>query len=512
VAGLLAKFFGRTASEGAAFAMGTAVAPALRPLVQDIYNETWSAHPSRPVDAALLATGVSTRQLDPAWAKAEAQRTGISGDRFDRMVLAFDTGPGVAVAFQLWRRGVISEAGFRKAAGREGLEAEWIDDLVQLHDVLLSPQDLAMARQQGFVDVGRQHDESARQGVNAERADLLFEMSGLPPGIETALDMLRRSIIGEPEFGQIVREGHTKTKYTDELLALRMQLLNSATIVNLYLRGWITQADYHARMAKHGYSAADADDWFDSAGRPAAPVQMFTAWARGVDGPDGVPMDRSQFLKGIRESDIRPEWGPMLWGIRHAYPSLFQLRRAVQDGGISRARALDILRFERYEDSDALAMVNSWLADTGAGAKGLTAAELVAEYEGLYITRAELVADLQAMGYSAAAAEGKAKAADARRVRTHRNAAITAIRRRYESWRATETDVQARLTELKVTPEAQTHLLELWGFEREDKVRLLTPAQVKKAWKDGLYSRDAALVELEHLGYTAADAATLLDE
>ena len=36
--------------------------------------------------------------------------------------------------------------------------------------------------------------------VDAERADLLFEVSGLPPGIETGLEMLRRGIVNEGEY------------------------------------------------------------------------------------------------------------------------------------------------------------------------------------------------------------------------------------------------------------------------------------------------------------------------
>lgn len=512
MAGLLAKFFGRTASEGAAFAVGTAVAPALRPIVQDIYNEAWATHPTRPVDAALLAEGVSTRQLDRAWARAEAALTGIDGGRFDRMVLAFDTGPGVPTALRLWRRGLLDEAGFRKAAGREGLEAEWIDELVGLKQELLSPADLAMARQQGFIDPARHHSESALSGVNAERADLLFEMAGLPPGLELAREALHRDFIDPGGFAQIVREGHTKTKYTDLLLRLAAPLLNPSTTVNLYLRGWISEAAYHDRMSRYGYSAEQADDWFKSAGRPAAPVQMFTAWARGIDGPDGVPMNREQFLKGIRESDIRPEWGPMLWGIRFSYPSLFQLRSAVQSGAIGRQRALTILGYLRYEDQDATALVTTWLAPTATSSKGLTAAELVAEYEGLYLTRAELVAELQTLGYSAAAAGEKANAADARRTRLARNAAIAAVQKRYESWRATDAEARARLAELNVTAEAADHLLALWAHERADKVRLLTPAQLKKALGANLMTRAEVLTELEQQGFSAEDAATLLDE
>ena len=134
----LRKFFGKAAGDAAGFAFGQAASPALTPPIQEIINQAWRADPARPVDVALLAEGVSTRQIDHDWAKAEAQLSGFDGDRFDKMVAAFDTGPGVATAFALWRRGIIDVDGFRKAAGREGLEAEWIADLEDLHDVLLS--------------------------------------------------------------------------------------------------------------------------------------------------------------------------------------------------------------------------------------------------------------------------------------------------------------------------------------------------------------------------------------
>lgn len=506
------KFFGSAGSQAAGFAIGLTAVPALEPGVQEIVNTAWSAAPVKPLPLVPMAQGVATRKIDDGYARGQAAMLGVSGDRFEQLVAVFEQGPGVSAAFELWRRGLTDAAGFENALREEGLRDEWVAALRGLHDVLLSPHDLAMARQQGFVDQARAESESALQGVTAERADLLFELAGLPPGIDPATEALHRGFIDDAGFAQIVREGHTKTKYTDLLLRLAKPLLRPATIVNLYLRGWITQADYHGRMAAWGYEAGQADDWYDASGRPAAPVQMYTAWARDVTGPDGSAMDETQFLKGIRESDIRPEWGPMLWGNRWNYPSLFQLRSAVQDGGITRDRALTILKYERYEHADAVALVDAWLRPTATGPKGLTAAELVAEYEGLYLTRAELVADLQAMGYSATTAAEKANAADARRTRLARNAAIAAIQKRYEEWRATEADVRTRLGELNVTTDAADHLLTLWGYERADKLRLLTPAQIKKAVGANLLTRADALTELEQLGYTAADATILLDE
>ena len=121
------------------FGVGSAVGPLLRPPIQDLINLAWTEHPVRPPGATLLASGVAQGQVDSGWAKARAAETGISGDAFDRLVEIANVGPGSAYAFELWRRNIIGEAGFRRALKRLGIEAEWIDDLVSLRNVLLTP-------------------------------------------------------------------------------------------------------------------------------------------------------------------------------------------------------------------------------------------------------------------------------------------------------------------------------------------------------------------------------------
>src|SRR5262249_19699721 len=129
-------------------------------------------------------------------------------------------------------------------------------------------------QQQGFIDAARANAEGALQGVTEERQQLRFEASGLPPGVETALQMLRRSIIGTGEFAQIVREGHTKTKYTDELLQLQDQVLSAATYVRAFLKGHITRAEMHTGGALTGYTPNDLDLWYLTEGRPATAHQI----------------------------------------------------------------------------------------------------------------------------------------------------------------------------------------------------------------------------------------------
>jgi hypothetical protein len=473
---LLTRFFGRTASEGAAFALGTAVGPALSPAVRELVNEAWTLYPTRPLDAASLAEIVAEDVAQLQWGRDQAAQNGISGGKFDALVQAVENAPGVPELFALWRRGLIDEAAFTHGLRKTRFEPRWDESLKALRNVLLSPDTLANARQQGFVDVARQHSESELQGVTNERADILFELSGNPPGPAEGLEMLRRGIITEAEFVQVVREGRIKTKYTDEYLALRTRLLNPGTLVELHLKGWIDAATYHDRMAAQGYTAAEADDWYNASGRPAAPTQMATAVARGIDGPAGRPMDREQFLEGIAQSNIHPRWGPMLWGVRFAYPPLFQISRLVQGGAIDVATAVTWAEKDRYAPEVVSALREYWSQPTAAAASGYTA-----------------------------------KAKTQLWTTTHNS---------YIAFESNKTEAGSALARLGVPVAERADVLALWDAERDLRRKQLTPAQVKKAYLKPVrnpatgapWTRDDALAALLERGYSTADANTFLDE
>src|SRR5574340_872708 len=322
-------------------AVGGAVSGAITPGVQEIINVANSKNAVKPPSYFMLAEGVAKGRVNADWAAARAAEQGIGGDAFTRLTEIANIGPGIDVAFELWRRNLIDDAGFAAAVKEEALNDSWLAPLEGLKEKLLSPAELANARQQEFIDDGRLESEGALQGYDAERMQLMFRMAGLPPGVMDGLTMLRRGIIDQATYEEIVAEGHTKTKYTPYLLQLQRQLLSPEVWAGLRLRGWVTEAEAAAGGALWGYTAEDMHRMYLDRGRPAAPGQMWTAAARGIDGQDGRPMDEAQFTQGIVESDIRPEYARMLWEIRYLYPSLFQLKRLVSSGAMHPATGAD---------------------------------------------------------------------------------------------------------------------------------------------------------------------------
>ncbi len=455
-----------------AFAFGRAIGPVLVPGIKDLENFAWSEHRIMPLDANIAAQMWVEGVWTESRAKTEASYTGISDGRMDALHDLIDNPPDVATLFQLWRRGLIGATKFEEGLRHLRFETDYFDALRGLRQVLLTPGELAQARQRGFIDQARQYAEAQLQGVDNDRAEVQFKSAGLPPPAERALSMWRRGIITEAEFKQTIVEGNEKLKYQDEEAALFHPLLTPATIVNQRLRGWRSTAWMDERLAEHGYTAEQANDLFEGSGRPITNRQVFIGQRRGgvYNGATGA-ID-PPFLKSLQESNIRPEWYNLAWAQRHSLPSAFVLRRLAQDGDITPEQTRELLMWSGWPTFLVDAVVASW---TGAVAGAPTAGP---------------------------------------RVKSAQTSAITEIRSAYQLGQADEPQARDWLGRIGVEPAEIDGMIPIWNVMREVPQRGLTAAQIKKAYRSlpSLWPRARALDELDQLGYTADDAATILDE
>jgi hypothetical protein len=470
------RFFGSAGSNAAGFAIGVTAAPALRPAVQYLENEAWKLHPDRPPDAVILAQGVAQGQVDPASAAEWAAEQGISGDAFAALVNVANVGPPLGLAYEAWRRGLLTDAEFTTALKRTGLEGRWDAALRGLHDVLLTSPELAMAQQQGFVDEARSNAEAHLQGVTNERQQIRFAMAGLPPGVETALAMLRRGIIGEAEFARIVREGHTKTKYTGVLQQLQRQLLSAATAVRAHLKGHISEAEMHSRGADWGYTPADMDLWYQAEGRPATTHQIHIGYERGATLP-GASGELDAIATAVRQSDIRPEYTDLLQAARFTLPTPFVMRALTESGVWSQQKAATRLKQAGWIHQDADEAAAAWAG--GGGGSGADPNVKKAQTK----------------------AWGEAQSS-------------------YIARESTAADVAPIFQLLGIGAADQAEILTAWDAVRDLTRRQLSPAQIVKAIKVGTrnpatgqpWTKADGLAALLARGYDQADADTLLNE
>jgi hypothetical protein len=467
---LFSKFFGKTISEAAAFALGGAMRSPLEPPLVELTNETWGRFvdsgitvPTEPGDAAEIA---AERVADRQWAKDQAKQRGYGGEQMDKLIDAVQNAPGTGELFQLWRRGLIDKAAFDHGLRKARLEDQWDTPLEGLHDVLLSSEELAMMQQQGFVDQGRADAEGGLQGVTPERQQLRFEASGLPPGIVEGLQMLRRGIIDESTFATIVREGHTKTKYTGVLTQLRDVVLNANDYVTNAIRGWSDRATMVAGGALTGHTPEQMDLLFQNHGRPLSWHQVFIGLRRGGTYQGDIGGIDPAFLKALRESDIRPEWYNLAWAQRFTYPAAFVLRALVQGGDLTAAEGEQILLFEGWEPTLAKTVTAKWAQGSSAAAKEATASDVLTLYDSGHITQAEAHTELVALGYDAAEAAKKIEVLDARRVSSAKTAAVGDMHGDFKKGRLDAPAVEKGLAALGLEPWAVAAIVQAWQAYR----------------------------------------------
>lgn len=447
--------------------VGQSVADAISPITRELANEAWAKYLSMPVSAVEAASVVASGERSHAWGLSEAVKNGINEERFNALVDMFDTAPDLSSLVDALNRGLISEGDFREGARKQFIEDKWIDALIALTHRILSPAEAAQAWQRGYMSETDAEREAALSGMSAERARIQRESAGLPPPPETAMQMLRRGIITDAEFEQMIREGNTKTKYTDEYLELRQRILSGADWASLRLRGWATEAEAAAGGAADGWSADEMELLYLNRGRPATTRQVHIGYARGGELP-GVAGEREAFERAVRQSNIRTEYTDLLWASRYTYPSAFVIRGLTQAGTFDRATAERILLESGWPPQYATLAATDWAGDGTTGPQ--------------------------------------TKWADRARSRL-----FTALHNDYQDGSSDEATARAGLERVGATAAEIDAIIALWNFERDRTLTDLTQAQVLKLYKKAIWTREQAQARLEDMGMDPTEASNLLD-
>lgn len=478
-------------------AVGGAASAALEPVFEPARQQAWENAPNRllapPVIARLIAQGGIP--LDDN-ARNHVKREGFREDSLNALVYLETVVPGFGEAVRILRRDPSFADLFTHALVKQGIDTRYYDGLTDLQHERLDPAVIALAivrgiiadphtanYPDGFLPVGpptaegnvkafptspiNGMTEAEAAGWNDQRLFVQTAISGRPMGPEAAAAGVFRGVLKPADYQRAIAEGDVRNEWAQAIFDVARQIPSPSDYVRMAIKGWIKPDDMHAGAARHGMSADDVDLLYLAAGRPAAPGQMATAVARGVDGPDGTPMDETQFLKGIRESDIRPEWGPMLWGIRYQYPPLFQLSRLVQSGAIDGDTAAAWAANDRYAPEVIEALRKSWNA-------------------------------------------GAAASTTATRAKTAQTQAIAAVKKSFMRGDDTPELAIIALEQLGLDNAEAEQVVHYWQTELTFTAKLLTPAQIKKAYSENLKDRDTAIAELVAQHFSVADANTFL--
>lgn len=458
------------------FGVGQAIGPLIAPLLEDLRHEAWQSHDVRALSPELAARLVASGMWSQAQGEAEARLNGINVERFDRLVAEARTGPAIGELLELSRRDLISDDQLDRGFMQAGLRPEWWPMLRSLRRNLLSANELAQMVIRTVITPQQGRDRAAALGLDAEQFDQLVAVTGNPPGPETLLQMWNRNLVDEGEVDKGLRQGNLKPEWYPSFKQLREAIPTLSDMIRFAVREVYNPEqraalgldgdfpdDFAADAALHGYSLERAKQSWAAHWQLPSPTQGYTMLWRGLI----TPQQLDGLLKAL---DYSPTWRERLAKISHHVPGRIDLRRMLRFGLITRA---DVKRgYIRlgYEDADAEAMTK------------------LAEYEATHSeTTSPLVSRARSRLYTVAHAE-------------------------YLDGSLTEQDARQVLAQLGATAGEADTIIALWAREDEIARTELTAAQVKKALKKQLMSREEAVARLVDRGYTADDAAILLDE
>jgi hypothetical protein len=231
----------------------------------------------------------------------------------------------------------------------------------------------------------------------------------------------------------------------------------------------------YAGTAKHGMSKADTDLGFQTKGRPVTFHEITTGLARGGTYPSTYADIPEPYRKSAQESDIRPEWASIHHANRYLYPSAFVLRSLAQAGDLGGQQAVEQVLLEiGWKPSFAQHVSTAWTGGATAGDSHTAKAQTQ-----LWTT-------------------------------THRS---------YVAEEIDDATATASLSAAGVAAAAVPAILALWKQERALIRKQLSPAQIKKAVREGVPNPDTGqpwtqadgLAALAARGYDQSDATTLLE-
>lgn len=210
--------------------------------------------PISQLPPAMLAEAVLKGHTDQATAAAEARLSGVNGDRFDLMVRTTGNAPGPGDLLEMLRRGIIDEAGLTRGVRQGYLRDEWVQSILQLRWMPLSPAEVIQAAVQNELGHDDAQRIAAESGMNPDAFDIALRTAGDPPGPIETLRMLNRGIIDVEQATQALRESRIKDKYIPALLQLHETLVPARTITTLIGHGVITDDQARGMLAKLGYT------------------------------------------------------------------------------------------------------------------------------------------------------------------------------------------------------------------------------------------------------------------
>lgn len=440
--------------------LGSMLQPLLAPASQELADFAFDVLANTPMSPADAASTVAAQFADPGWGQAEAQHSGVNADRFAHYLALAQTKIDPAQAATAAVAQFMSAGDALAEAQANGMTPERFAVLLKLATTRLDPAQAAAAAVAGFITPGDATAEAQATGMDAGR-------------FATMLDLART-------------------------------YLSPADAATAVIRGFLPQDQAAAEAAHTGMDAARFQTMIDLSGEAPAPGDLATAARRGIIPESGQGADSVSFEQGIREGNLKDKWSPIMRELAIQWPSPTDALNALLEGQITASEAQTLYQkfggdpqyFQMLFNTagtaptptQALELANRGIIPwDGTGPKSVSYHQ--AFLEGPWRNKWEPV--FRALGEYLPPPR-----------------TVTAM---FHDGQLSHDQAAQLLTKQGLTPDLVAAYLAPHGTSTAAAQRDLTRSDILALYSDRLTSRADTLKSLESIGYSAANAALIVE-
>lgn len=393
----------------------------LSPAFTELGYTVNDAAPIVVLSPADLAHAVVRSYMDASSAAAEAQKSGIDGDRFTTLTHLAGVAPGPQQLAEALRRGVIPESGsgadstsFEQGIRETDLLDKWTDTIKALAMLWPSPADIVDAAVRNQIDPATAIATYQQVGGDPQWFQLLVNTNGRPPSPTELLELAQRQLIPwhgtGPDaltFQQGIYEGDTKDKWEPAYEALNNYFPTVSEVVELYRWGQLDVPTATKLMSQRGLSADYAANW------------IAYADANAIDDYRGL--SEQAILAMLSLSYITDDQARTMLAAIHKGPAAIEeliayghIQRTIQSANQAISRVGSLYQGRKITaDSAATALttlgvepaaipniIADWDAIVNVNVKLLTAAEIADAWEYEIMDVGTAMEELQNIGYT----------------------------------------------------------------------------------------------------------------
>lgn len=472
------------------------IAPTVRSII--------ARSPGQIPDAATIATMIARNIIGEGGGRRNIAEAGFDDYWATALIKAGQSVPPPDAVYQMLNRKIIGVAEAQDLIGRNGIPPSLVNPVLSLNEQILAPPDAALAVLRGNIT----HEEGIKAahaaGVSAADFETLIGNTGEPPGVMDLLSAFRRGFIDEQELRHGILQSRVRNEWIPTILKMRFQPMTTADAIDATVQNHLSEAEARHIAEQNGLEPSAFDPLRLTAGEPLNKTEMLRLHRMGK-------ATTAEVKQALRESRLKDKYIDHALELTVNIPPLFAIRQMLTAGAINDAEAARLLAEDGYQESVIKAIIKSAKKTKTTKVRTVTEGMLSELYQEQAISAQQFIEHLKVIGYSHAEAEEIKEVDDWRIAKVNRDHAIGRIRAAYTGRKITEQVASAELDALQIPASMRDKLFADWDIEIRSSVRLLSEAQIVAAWFIQLFTNDEAIAKLEHLGYSAADARTLLE-